>query len=39
MDGIVLALIALRNGFRPLQEPLTEHELRLILTANREVRP
>jgi hypothetical protein len=39
MDGIVLALIALRNEFRPLQEPLTEHEFRLILTANREVRP
>ena len=28
MDGIVLALIALRNEFRPLQEPLTEHEFR-----------
>jgi len=39
MDGIVLALIALRNEFRSLQKPSTEHEFRLILTANREVCP
>jgi hypothetical protein len=47
MDGIVLALIALRNEFRPLDLSALARRYRveevgqdrLMLTANREVRP